>query len=71
MKLKEGFFKNPMVVIITALLCTALWGSATPFINLGYDFCLDPVAKRGDVPSIMLFAGTRFILAGLLTIIIS
>lgn len=70
MKLKEGFFKNPMVVIITALLCTALWGSATPFINLGYDFCLDPVAKRGDVPSIMLFAGTRFILAGLLTIII-
>lgn len=70
MKIKEGFFKNPIVVVITALLCTALWGSATPFINLGYDFCLDTVGTRGHVPSIMLFAGVRFILAGLLTIII-
>ena len=70
MKLKEGFFKNPIVVVITALLCTALWGSATPFINLGYDFCLEPLGNRKDVPSIMLFAGVRFILAGLLTIAI-
>lgn len=58
-------YKNTFFVVITALLCTALWGSATPFIKTGYQ-CL----KVEGTPSIMLFAGIRFALAGLITIVI-
>ena len=48
-----------------ALLCCALWGSATPAIKTGYKL----LAVEG-VPSIMLFAGIRFFLAGIFTVII-
>ena len=54
-------YKNTFFVVITALLCTALWGSATPFIKTGYQ-CL----KVEGTPSILLFAGIRFALAGLI-----
>lgn len=62
------FFKNPLVVAIGALLCCALWGSATPFIKTGYQLILKTASP--DVPSTILFAGCRFALAGLLTIVI-
>lgn len=63
--MKKSIFTNSIFVAIFALLCTALWGSATPFIKTGY-LCL----KVEGTASIMLFAGIRFALAGLLTIII-
>ena len=63
----EKIFKSPIAVVVFALICTALWGSATPFIKLGYQYT---GISDGHVPSIILFAGTRFILAGLLTIVI-
>ncbi len=70
MKLKflkgEGVFTNPMLVTLAALLCCALWGSATPFIKMGYELLL----PERDVASTILFAGIRFFFAGILTIVI-
>ena len=62
---KTSIFQNPLVLTLIALLCCALWGSATPAIKTGYML----LAVEG-VPSIMLFAGIRFFLAGIFTVII-
>ena len=59
-------FQNPIIVAIIAIFCCALWGSATPFIKIGYSLML----PHGGVPSTMLFAGIRFTLAGIITVII-
>lgn len=64
--MKNKVFTNRAVVALLALLCCALWGSATPFIKVGYELILP--AK--NTPSTMLFAGIRFTLAGIITIII-
>ena len=63
---KPSIFTNPVCVVLLALLCCALWGSATPFIKTGYKLLL-PVE---NVESIILFAGMRFAAAGVLTVII-
>lgn len=63
---KNKIFTNPWFVTLAALLCCALWGSATPFIKIGYELIL----PERNVPSTILFAGIRFMLAGVLTIII-
>lgn len=60
----EKIFTNRLVVILSALLCCALWGSATPFIKIGYELIL----PHKDVSSTILFAGVRFMLAGIITI---
>ena len=60
------FFTNSIVVSCLALFCCALWGSATPFIKIGYELIL-PVK---DTASTILFAGMRFSIAGCLTVII-
>ena len=65
-KNKTGIFTNPIVVAVIAIFCCALWGSATPFIKIGYSLML----PHGGVPSTMLFAGIRFTLAGIITVII-
>lgn len=59
-------YTNPLFVAVCALVCCALWGSATPFIKIGYELIL-PVK---DTPSTILFAGIRFMFAGLLTVLI-
>ncbi len=59
-------FTNPVLVAIIALFCCALWGSATPFIKIGYSLIL----PEKNVASTILFAGIRFTLAGILTILI-
>lgn len=64
---KTSIFQKGWVVLLLALLCTALWGSATPFIKLGYQHLQ---VDTTHIPSIFVFAGVRFFLAGLLTIII-
>lgn len=54
------------VVFLLAMLCCFLWGSATPSIKIGYEiFGID----SSDTISIILFAGIRFFLAGILVII--
>lgn len=52
-------------VLIVAVLCCLLWGSAFPCIKIGYRlFAID----GGDAASQILFAGCRFALAGVLVI---
>lgn len=62
----KKFFTKGIVVALAAILCCALWGSATPFIKTGYKL----IMPHGGVPSTLLFAGVRFALAGFLTIAI-
>ncbi len=62
----DKFFSKRIVLVITAMLCCALWGSATPFIKTGYNL----IMPHGGVPSTLLFAGIRFALAGVITIAI-
>lgn len=70
-KSRLNIFKNPIVVTLMALFCCALWGSATPAIQVGYEFCI-PVAEGEARPfnSILLFAGLRFLFAGVITVVI-
>ena len=65
-KESKKLYTNPIFVAICAILCCALWGSATPFIKIGYKLIL----PHGGVASTMLFAGIRFTLAGVLTVLI-
>ena len=62
----ESVFSHPLFITAVALFCCALWGSATPFIKIGYQLLL----PDKDVPSTILFAGIRFFFAGVLTVII-
>lgn len=49
-----------------ACLCCALWGSAFPCVKIGYQlFAID----SSDTATILLFAGVRFFLAGVLVIL--
>lgn len=60
-------FSDLRVVLALATACAFLWGSAVPAVKIGYDlFGLAP----DDTPSLMLFAGLRFTLAGLLLLAI-
>lgn len=66
METKTNFFTKPPVVAFLAILCCALWGSATPFIKIGYELIL----PERNTASTILFAGIRFAFAGLITVII-
>lgn len=63
---KNKVFTNVFFVTAAAILCCALWGSATPFIKIGYSLML----PENNTESIMLFAGIRFFLAGIITVMI-
>lgn len=58
---------NPVIVCAVAAFCCLLWGSAFPVIKIGYN--LLSIASD-DYMSQILFAGIRFTLAGVFTIII-
>ena len=63
---KKPLLTRTGVVVGLAILCNALWGSAIPFINLGYKLFAIPA---GAAATQIVFAGCRFFLAGLLTIL--
>lgn len=65
---KELFFKNNFNILLLAMICTILWGSAFPAVKIGYDLFN---IEGSDIFSKVLFAGYRFFLAGVITIIIS
>lgn len=65
--MKEKLLQKPWVVCPLAILCCALWGSAFPCIKIGYRLFNIPSDAVG---SQILFAGYRFTLAGILTILI-
>lgn len=64
----DDFFTRPIVVFGIAILCTLLWGSAYPAIKTGYALLS---IQQHDVPSQMVFAGQRFLLAGIFLLIIA
>lgn len=61
----QQWTRGPVVTGL-ALFCCLLWGSATPCIKVGYQ--LFGIAGS-DTPTILLFAGCRFALAGLMSIL--
>ncbi len=65
--MKENKLTKTWVVCILATLCCILWGSAFPCIKIGYK--LFNIAQD-STSSQILFAGIRFILAGIIAIII-
>ena len=67
MDAQKNIVMQKLVVVITlATICDLLWGSAFPFIKLGYQvFQISADATATQI----LFAGLRFTLAGILVII--
>lgn len=65
MEKSKKYFTKSSNILIMAVLCTMLWGSAYPSVKTGYK--LFDIA--GNVEGQMLFAGIRFTFAGILTII--
>ena len=66
MNKNKSLLEKPTMVVIVAVLCCLLWGSAFPCIKLGYQLFDIP---SGDSSSQILFAGIRFTLAGILVIL--
>lgn len=64
---KSTIFAHPVIMAILATICCLLWGSAFPAIKLGYRW-FDIAAEATGTQ--ILFAGCRFTLAGILTVII-
>lgn len=64
----QAFFARRKVVAILATLCCLLWGSAYPAIKNGY--ALFHIAAN-DIASKLVFAGCRFVLAGLVLLAIA
>ncbi|MBD8621814.1 DMT family transporter [Pseudomonas sp. CFBP 13727] len=62
------FLSDPRTVLLLATLCCALWGSSYPAIKNGYE--LLQIAPN-DVPSKLIFAGCRFLLAGLCLLLLA
>ncbi len=58
-----SIFADKRGLIVIATLCCLLWGSAVPAVKFGYG--LIGIAP-GDTASLLLFAGIRFAIAGLL-----
>ena len=59
----DTFFSNPAAAVAMAILCNILWGSALPFIKMGYRmFAID----SADTASILCFAGVRFMMGAAL-----
>lgn len=64
---KANKLTNPLIVCLLAVFACMLWGSAFPTIKLGYEFFQIPSDQTG---SVLLFAGMRFTIAGILTILL-
>ena len=64
---KTTIFAHPFVMALLATMCCLLWGSAFPSIKLGYRWFEIAAEATGTQ---ILFAGYRFTLAGILTVVI-
>lgn len=67
LEIREALMQKNIVVWLGAFLCCALWGSAFPCIKIGYKLF---EIESSETMTQILFAGCRFALAGVLTIII-
>lgn len=66
-KNKKLNLTKPLTVALLAFICCFLWGSAIPMIKTGYSLIN---ITNDDSASQILFAGTRFTLAGIMVIVI-
>lgn len=61
----QNIFQKMPVIVLLALFCCLLWGSAFPCIKIGYKlFAIEGAGSQ------ILFAGYRFFMAGILTFLI-
>ncbi len=65
MKVKR-LIDNKIFACAMAVVCTMMWGTAFPFIKLGYSLLK---IDSGNVGSSILFAGLRFTIAGMMVFI--
>ena len=62
----DKIFGTPVFAVLLAIFCNVLWGSAFPFIKLGYRlFAID----SSSTASIFCFAGVRFMLGSFLVLL--
>ncbi len=54
---------NKVFTVVSALFCCALWGISTPIVKMGYAY-INP----NHVPSLLLWVGLQFAVAGFLTV---
>ena len=62
----DQFFSIPAAAVLMAIVCNVLWGSAFPFIKLGYRLF---AIETGNTASIFCFAGVRFMLGSFLVLL--
>ena len=62
----DKVFGTPVFAVLLAILCNALWGSAFPFIKLGYRLF---EIQSNDTASILCFAGVRFMMGSFLVLL--
>ncbi|WP_140984823.1 DMT family transporter [Asticcacaulis tiandongensis] len=62
----QKIFSDRKVVFACATLCCFLWGSAYPAIKIGYELLS---IERSDIASQLVFAGWRFVFAGLVLLV--
>jgi drug/metabolite transporter (DMT)-like permease len=62
------FFTQSKVLVIVATVCCLRWGSSFPAIKIGYALL---GITQNDIPSKLIFAGYRFLLAGLSLLILA
>lgn len=65
---KENFFTSKRVIVIFAMICCFLWGSAYPAIKIGYEMFN---IGENNLSSKIIFAGYRFVLAGIMVLILA
>lgn len=65
--MKEQWMQKTGVVWFVAMICCLLWGSAFPCIKIGYK--MFHIASS-DASSQLLFAGCRFLLAGVMVLLL-
>ena len=62
----DRIFSTPVYAVLLAIFCNVLWGSAFPFIKMGYRlFAID----SANTASIFCFAGVRFMLGSVLVLL--
>ena len=63
----NNIFSNKVTSVIIAVIVCALWGSLFPFVKIGYSAFQ---IANGDIPTIMLFAGSRFVISGIILFVL-
>ena len=61
----QKILTNPVWVVIIAVFCNVLWGSAFPFVKIGYEL----FQITTSVSDKLLFAGVRFFLSGVMLLV--